>query len=286
MQSTAIAASSLIHAGKCLRAFADKMNERALEFKMTNTVFNDPAGVDNYSCAPDIMRLLLHAGKISKICELWEKAEHTVVISGKNARELKIDSKTKRGENCDILISSYDVRVGKGGALITPKIYNSAVIVKDPDEEGELACVVMGADEPNSGQNNKFAAVKSSFDAARIKRSNKTDIPYICAKSAIVCKADTGEVIFEKHPEYVTKPASMSKMMTAILTYEMIEDFEQKVEITPEIYELLPKNFYQGCLTVGDILSVYDLISLALLPSNNLATYALGVVIGEKFLRK
>lgn len=52
--------------------------------------------------------------------------------------------------------------------------------------------------------------------------------------SAILVEAHTGEVIYEKNPDEVRSPASITKIMTMLLAFEAID--EGKVALTDEVY--------------------------------------------------
>ena len=56
----------------------------------------------------------------------------------------------------------------------------------------------------------------------------------IQSPSAILVEAHTGEVIFEKNPDEIRSPASITKIMTMLLTFEAIKD--GKVALTDEVY--------------------------------------------------
>ncbi len=75
-------------------------------------------------------------------------------------------SKTLMGVNSEHLCNYYKVLGGKGGTLNIPKIFNSAVIVQVSDSKEQLACVVMKANTPNEGAENRFVAAKQAIDAA------------------------------------------------------------------------------------------------------------------------
>lgn len=53
------------------------------------------------------------------------------------------------------------------------------------------------------------------------------------APSAILVEASTGEVIFEKNPDERRSPASITKVMTLLLTFEALED--GKISLTDEV---------------------------------------------------
>lgn len=268
-----------------LKAFCNRMNEKAVELGMKNSVFNDPAGVDNYSSANDILRCLVKAGTNKVILDIWSKPAYTIKTLGEIKREFTVESKLFTGVGSDSLTKYYKVIGGKGGTLTIPKIYNSSAIVQDPDGEGFLAGVVTLADQPNDMPNNRFHAMRQALDVALNKGED------VCAQSAVVCRLPStpnseAEVIYEKNPDMIVRPASMSKLLTAIVVLDMADDLESSVFITQEMIELVPKGFYQRYLKAGDEVRIIDLLRTLMLPSSNAAGYILGAHFGQKLLQK
>jgi D-alanyl-D-alanine carboxypeptidase len=277
---------------KCLEAFSAKMNERAKEYGMTHTHFNDASGVNNSSCTSDIMKLLMKAYPYAKKYKIWGLEEHTLKTEGVDPREVYAYSKTLRSAGFGSISKFYDVKLGKGGTLLTPKIYNSALIVSVPgreDTDEYLACVAMGADEYYDQPKNVYAAAKSAIDEAMKKfRGEESDESYVCAKSAQVYHVDAEgkkTLLYEKDPDFVIAPASTSKIMTYILACEYLPDFEECLTVTQEVFECLPRIFYQSYIKVGDTVRIYDLIALLMLMSSNLTGYLLAATIGDIILK-
>jgi D-alanyl-D-alanine carboxypeptidase (penicillin-binding protein 5/6) len=97
--------------------------------------------------------------------------------------------------------------------------------------------------------------------------------PQIKAQSAIIYCKNTGEVIWSKNPDEKLAPASMTKLLTALLAAENL-DLDQEVEIPEGISSIEPSKIY---LQTGEKITVKDLIYGALLPSGNDAATALAV---------
>lgn len=267
---------------KNLEKFCFLMNKKASELGMTDSVFNDPAGCDNYSTVKDILNCLIEAVNTETIYNIFSNPKDTIDIKGPNEREMSFESKTIAGESSKALRDYYKVIGGKGGTLLTPKIYNVAVLAENSDGV-KLGCVIMNANEHNDGVENRFKAARQALDIAT-KKENVSDV---CAKSAIVCvipenKQDKLTVLYEKNPCEVIKPASMSKMLTAILVLENIKDIYEEVCVKQEVLNLIPGKFYQNDFKDGDIVSVRDLLSAMFLPSSNAAAFILGCIVGEK----
>jgi len=107
---------------------------------------------------------------------------------------------------------------------------------------------------------------------------NRQDEPIVLfAESAIVIRADDGTILFEKEPNLSLYPASTTKLMAVVLVFEKIEnnslDLHDMVTISPPAAYI---NASRAGFAAGDIVSVYDLIMAAMLPSGSDAVMALG----------
>lgn len=76
-----------------------------------------------------------------------------------------------------------------------------------------------------------FCLCISVWLGSAVSASAQVDIQ---SPSAILVEAQTGEVIFEKNADEVRSPASITKIMTMLLTFEAIA--EGKVTLTDEVY--------------------------------------------------
>jgi len=99
--------------------------------------------------------------------------------------------------------------------------------------------------------------------------------PYVGALSA---NAETGEVLFSRNADAEAYPASVTKLMTALLVLEDIEagkyTFETRVTATDEVYKSEPS--IVG-LKAGQSMTVDDLLMALMVKSANDAAIALGV---------
>ena len=260
--------------------FCGLMNKKAAELGMKNSTFNDPAGINNFSTARDIMQVLLQVAKNETVNSIWTKRAYTVNIEGDCPRTLELISKTLQGEGNGKLLESYKVLAGKGGTLTYKNINNSSILALDPAGNGRLACVVMGAWDPNSGPNNRFNAAKQVFDKALGKGNAE-----ICAESAIVYRIyDDAEkepcLLYEQNADKVIPPASMSKMLTALTALDFIKDLNTKITVKEAHIALVQKGFYQRYLKAGDVISFFDLLHTLLLPSSNLGGFVIADYVG------
>jgi D-alanyl-D-alanine carboxypeptidase len=108
--------------------------------------------------------------------------------------------------------------------------------------------------------------------ASTIAQSGGGEVPPITAKSAVIVDEACGEVIFAKEPHLRLPPASITKVMTAVVALETA-DADDTVEVNIDGY-------YYGDSTVmgletGMRLSLRDLLYGLLLPSGNDAAVAI-----------
>jgi D-alanyl-D-alanine carboxypeptidase len=123
---------------------------------------------------------------------------------------------------------------------------------------------------------------------APVKKEGVKD-PYMRAKSAIVIDADTGTILFYQNGKNRMAIASLTKMMTAILSAEKIKNLEKEV-VTIDKEALSMEGTVVGCprtgycisnrLRLGEQLRAIDLLHAMLMNSTNDAAMALGKHIG------
>lgn len=119
-----------------------------------------------------------------------------------------------------------------------------------------------------------FTLVFIAFPALVQAQQYDTPAPY-----AIMVEANTGEVLFEKNPDVPFPPASMAKMMTTYIAFEMIKRGEFKLLDTTNIStETWRKWRLQGStmfLKAGDDVTIEDLLYGIIVQSGNDATVVL-----------
>lgn len=94
--------------------------------------------------------------------------------------------------------------------------------------------------------------------------------PVVSAESAILIDMKTGEVLYEKNADKALEPASIAKVLTALLTIENL-DFEDTVTIQENLN--VPGNGMN--LTVGETLTIKDLFYGMMVHSSNDAAVVL-----------
>lgn len=101
--------------------------------------------------------------------------------------------------------------------------------------------------------------------------------------SYLLVSLDTGEVIFEKNSEVQRPPASLTKLMTSLVTFKYIEDLDNTM-VTAKGYlydELYGLNASTADIWKGETVSARQLLYAMLLPSGNEAASMVADHIGN-----
>lgn len=118
---------------------------------------------------------------------------------------------------------------------------------------------------------------------ACISKVNADDVFAPSSKSAILIEASTGEILYEKNANERLKPASMTKMMTLLLTFEAIERGDLK--LSDEVIVSVNASGMGGSqilLETGEKMTVDNLIKGVAIASGN----ELAVSIKQSLLSK
>ncbi len=95
-------------------------------------------------------------------------------------------------------------------------------------------------------------------------------------KQAILMDYETGEVLFEKNADEKAYPSSMTKIMTAYLIFDKLENgnlsLTDEIQISPEAWKQIGSRTF---LNVGSKVSIDDLLKGLIIQSGNDAAYAL-----------
>jgi serine-type D-Ala-D-Ala endopeptidase (penicillin-binding protein 7) len=92
--------------------------------------------------------------------------------------------------------------------------------------------------------------------------------------SVLVMDADSGDVVYNKNSEAVVPIASITKLMTAMVTLDRGLDLEQRIVLSGEDVDSLKGT--RSRLRTGSVLTRDELLLLALMASENRAAHALG----------
>lgn len=97
------------------------------------------------------------------------------------------------------------------------------------------------------------------------------------SKNVIIYNLDEEKMIYEKNSEEITSIASLTKIMTTLVSIEKIENLNDTVTITEKMLEDVPWDASIAGLKVGDTLTYKDLLYASMLPSGADATDSLAV---------
>ncbi len=113
-----------------------------------------------------------------------------------------------------------------------------------------------------------------------IQAIDTTALDSIGATYAIVIDRDTNQVLCEKDADTKLYPASLTKMMTAIIAIENLQDFNQTITITEEMLAgLKEQDASLAGFEVGDSPTIQDVLYGIALPSGADATNAAAFTI-------
>ena len=100
----------------------------------------------------------------------------------------------------------------------------------------------------------------------------------ITAKGAVLIDVNTNTILYRRNSEEKCRPASLTKMMTLLVAYEMLEDrLDEVVTCTQEMIAV-PEGSSAADLVAGDKVKIEDLFYMMMLASGNDAAKALAYI--------
>ena len=116
-------------------------------------------------------------------------------------------------------------------------------------------------------------AVTPTWGEAVISLTDTVSCPF-----ALLMDAQTGQIIAEKNSLEIIYPASMTKLMTVLVAYEMIPDLDATFRMTQEIIDpLYLEGLSLAGFSGGEDVVIRDLLYGSALPSGAEASYALAI---------
>ena len=97
--------------------------------------------------------------------------------------------------------------------------------------------------------------------------------PQLQSHSALVMRADTGEVLYRKNADESLPIASITKLMTAMVVLDAKQSLDERIQITNDDVDHLRAS--SSRLAVGTVLTRREAFTLALMSSENRAAAAL-----------
>ena len=101
----------------------------------------------------------------------------------------------------------------------------------------------------------------------------------ISARNIVLANSDTGKIVYERNKDEKIYPASITKLMTAILVVENC-NLNDIVTVSENAVKSVPLGYVNANLQVGEQLTVEQLLYAMLIPSANDAANALAEHVG------
>jgi len=103
--------------------------------------------------------------------------------------------------------------------------------------------------------------------------------PDIKARTAILVDYQSGKILYELEPDHSIHPASMTKIMTAIVTFDLLSknkiSLDDKVTISEKAWRMSQAGYSSMFIMVNDEISVENLLKGIIIASGNDACVAL-----------
>lgn len=105
------------------------------------------------------------------------------------------------------------------------------------------------------------------------------EFPTLHSNNVYLYNLDTDEVLYEKNSEEQTLVASLTKIMTSIVAIENIENLDESVILTKDIFDYLDSDLSIAGFKINETVTYRDLLYGSLLPSGADATHSLAVFL-------
>ena len=108
----------------------------------------------------------------------------------------------------------------------------------------------------------------------------ETANPEIDAGAAIIIHPETNMIIYEKNAYKKMYPASMTKIMTAVVALDSGHDLSEKVTVTESAISSIVEGYSTAHLKAGEQITLEQLLNILLIPSANDAANVIAEFIG------
>ena len=313
MLSSANEACNIIaeHVSGIIYYFIERMNQRAAELGCTATNFVNTHGLQSslhYTTARDYSLIALEACRHELFMKLCGTAQYVVPATNYwSERTLKNSNALLTSES---MYGSGYVYEGCTGMKTGHTSYAGYCLVSTAQRgDTKLLCLVYGDDSsdacfrdsaalldwgfenhtaapeetPEPTPLNYLASVTSAPAASPLSFSGERFDAEIGSKAAVVLDQETGEVFYAANETDIVYPADLTKLMTALLAVESIENglfsLNTEITVTDNAFSDLTGSSTR-MLSAGETLSMESLLYLALLPSADDACNAIGEYVG------
>ena len=292
MLSSANEACNIIaeHVDGTISEFIAHMNRRASELGCTGTSFFNTHGLtssSHYTTAADLAKIALEASRHTMFMDFCGTTERVIPATNYSGE------RTLHNSNAlicaDSQYGSQWVYEGANGIKTGHTSYAGYCLASTAERNGvQLLCVTLSAETSNGC----FADHKALYDWAfanyvpeerpalsllsgpeeGIVENSIPDTagPALDSAAGVVFNRDTGEIFFAKNAGARIYPADTVKLMTALLAVEAIENSQLSLSTETAVspmagYDLGTSS--NRLLQEGEVLTLEDLLYLALLPS-------------------
>ncbi len=107
--------------------------------------------------------------------------------------------------------------------------------------------------------------------------AEKEQVPEITARNAIMLNTNTGAIVYEKSADERIYPASLTKLVTMLVTVDMITDYNAVITASDECYDDLVIGSSNMNLQDGEQISINDIMYGVAISSANEAANALAI---------
>ena len=99
--------------------------------------------------------------------------------------------------------------------------------------------------------------------------------PSYSAASVVLIEAYTGTVLYAANAREIKYPASITKIMTALIVLDHTTDFDERISFSDRAISMTPRYSSHIAMDVGETLTVYEALYALMLPSANEVSLAL-----------
>jgi D-alanyl-D-alanine carboxypeptidase (penicillin-binding protein 5/6) len=173
------------------------------------------------------------------------------------------------------------VLVGLVGLIAVTSAASGAVHVRLGPVPRPGSAAKAGASAGGLSQSLRSGAVPLSEDWMVSHLPSAVDVK---GESAILVDVDSRQVLWERDPHSIRAPASLAKLVTAMVVADHVSSLERPVQVPPEadvkaIQQIEPASTVMG-IAAGEVLTVRELLTGLFLRSGNDAAEALARGIG------
>lgn len=306
---------------QCKTRFITEMNKKAELLGMSGTTFYDPAGNQpanygdlsgytelwttanrNIMSVKDAMRMLIYASGVQHINDAWNISSFTLNYSnGGTAKTATITSTVQNNattpNSLAALKASYEILGGKTGTLTERTVesvhydgaQNIVMVVRSKTTSKVYAVAYLSVNKSNTEADNKIKDVKAALDHVDASAATPTitnariaiaELPTITP--SLLNRADITMLYSSGNITESVLPASVSKVMTAILLTDNVQDLNQIITVhESDRQPPTGTNFVSG-----DELRLRDLLQCLLMESSNTSAQVIARVVGSILLER